>query len=328
MTVAEYYDGFLFDLDGTVYEGAQPIASAQQAIASLHAPIMYVTNNASRHADTVCEQLAGMGLEVTAEMIMTSAMAGAALLSTVCQPGATVLVLGTVTLAEVVADAGYVVTRTANDNPAAVIHGHNPETGWAELSEAALAIRAGAAYVATNRDATLPAERGLMVGNGSMIQAVVNATGVEPIAAGKPEPAMFTIAAEKLGASRPLSIGDRLDTDILGGNAAGQDTLLVFTGVSGPLAALAAPQEQRPTLVADDLSCLHSDREALVPQPRGGFQAAVEDSGVLTLTGGSVDAPALAGVHTLLAAAWESATPVQEIVAEGSIAQQVVDALW
>ena len=148
--------------------------------------------------------------------------------------------VGAQSFKDLAAAAGLRVVASADDNPQAVVQGHNPETGWAQLSEAALAIQRGALYFASNLDSTLPAERGFLVGNGSMVAAVVNATGVSPSSAGKPEPAMFFLAAQSLGSTAPLAVGDRLNTDIAGGVAAGMPCLHVLTGVSKHEALLRA----------------------------------------------------------------------------------------
>lgn len=139
----------------------------------------------------------------------------------------------------------------------------NPEATWLQLSEAALAIERGAQYIATNIDATLPKERGEYLGNGSLVAAVSHATGVVPPSSGKPEPAMYELALEKSGGKKPLVIGDRLDTDILGANRARFDSAHVLTGVTSMRQVMLADPDQRPTHQIFDLR----DLSAPIEQP-------------------------------------------------------------
>lgn len=327
MTVATAYDALLLDLDGTIWEGGRAIPGAVEAVSASGLPAMYVTNNASKAPKVVANQLTALGLAATADAVMTSAQAAVLMAQQCCEPGATVLVLGTTSFQQLAREAGFIVTTTADDRPVAVLHGHNPETGWAELSEAALAIRGGASYLASNLDSTLPMERGLHVGNGSMVAAVVNATGVSPRSAGKPEPEMFHLAAEKLQAQRPLAVGDRLDTDIAGGIAAGMDTLQVITGVSGHRDILNAPPAQRATMIAEDMTALFAAADTLRPGPQGGFHAELSGA-TLTVSGGAEDSTSIQAFRAALSAAWAAQdTLVDEIVAVGDVAKQAV-AQW
>ena len=147
-------------------------------------------------------------------------------------PGAPVLIVGTESLAAEVRNVGLKPVRLWSDDPVAVVQGHSPQTGWPDLAEAALAIRGGALWVAANVDLTLPSERGLLPGNGSMVAALRAATDREPQVAGKPQPTLLTDALARGNFRTPLVVGDRLDTDIAGANAAGLPSLLVLSGVS------------------------------------------------------------------------------------------------
>lgn len=250
------YDALLLDLDGTVFAGHRVIPGSAEGIVGK--PRVFVTNNASRSPQQVAEHLGSLGIEASAEEVLTSAQAACTLAAdTLAATEPTgeklkALVLGTDGFRELAAEAGFTVVDSAGEHPDVVLQGHNPETGWAQLSEAALAIRSGARYVASNLDTTLPSERGFLVGNGSMVAAVVSATGVHPISAGKPEPAMFHVAAKQAGSTTPLVVGDRLDTDIAGGRAAGLDTLMVLTGVSTHWEVIFT--EHRPTHIRPNLS--------------------------------------------------------------------------
>ncbi|MDO4908605.1 MAG: HAD-IIA family hydrolase [Corynebacterium sp.] len=331
-TLLSTYDALLFDLDGTVWKGGAPIPNAVETInqaATTGIGIMYITNNASNAPQVVADKLGAMNISTDAAHVMTSAQAAIELAAQHLAPGTKVLVLGTDSFRDLARAAGYEVVFSADDAPEAVFHGHNPETGWAQLSEAALAIQRGARYFASNLDATLPQERGNMVGNGSMIQAVVHATGVVPTSAGKPQPPMFHSAAAKLGATKPLGVGDRLDTDIAGGNAAGYDSLHVLTGVSGHYALLNAKRAERPSFIGADLTALNEAPEDLAPHAQGGFTASANGN-VITLSGGSADQPAdhLAALRTVLALAWQEDRTDWEVKAEGATAQSALEQWW
>ena len=165
-------------------------------------------------------------------------------------------VIGTESLADEINAVGLQPVRRFSDAPVAVVQGHSPETGWSDLAEAALAIRAGALWVAANVDQTLPTERGLLPGNGSMVAALRAATDAEPQVAGKPAPALMEDALARGDFHAPLVVGDRLDTDIAGANAADLPSLMVLTGVNSARDAVFAVPEQRPTYIAHDLRAL------------------------------------------------------------------------
>lgn len=327
MSLITEYDSLLLDLDGTVYEGGRAISHAVESITNSGLPVMYVTNNASRAPQVVAQQLQDIGLETaTADSVMTSAQAAIRMAAQEVLAGSKMLILGTDSFRDLARAAGFEVVASADDQPAAVLHGHNPETGWAQLSEAALAIAKGARYFASNLDSTLPMERGLHVGNGSMVAAVVNATGVSPQSAGKPGPAMFYAAAEILQSTRPLAVGDRLDTDIAGGNAAGMDTFQVLTGVSGFYDLAFASVEKRPTYIGSSLADLFSDPDTLRPGAQGGFEALV-DGATVVLSGGESGEP-MHALRTVLAAAWAAPQPITEVVAQSPAAHKALEAWW
>ena len=165
-------------------------------------------------------------------------------------PASKVLVIGTEALADEVRKVGLEPVRKFADKPDAVVQGHSPQTGWADLAEAALAIRDGALWVAANVDRTLPSELGLLPGNGSMVAALETATDQRPQVAGKPQPPLLLDALARGEFERPLVIGDRLDTDISGANAAGLPSLLVLTGVSTVADMVHADAAERPNYLA------------------------------------------------------------------------------
>jgi len=268
-TFATTFDALLLDLDGTVFCGHEPTPGAVDAVAEIPARTFWVTNNASRSADQVADHLHSMGFPADPDDVVTSAQAGARMLADRLAPGARVLVLGSASLAGEVRAVGLEPVRTFDDAPAAVIQGYSPDIGWADLAEAALAIQSGALWVATNLDLTLPSERGLLPGNGSLVAAVRVATGVEPLVAGKPARTMMDAALARGDFAHPLVVGDRLDTDIAGANAAGLPSLVVLTGVCTPATLVRAIPEERPSYLTHDLRGLFAPvSEALIgPHP-------------------------------------------------------------
>ncbi len=254
------YDGALFDLDGVVYLGTEPIAGAAEAIGVLReagAAVSYVTNNASRRPAEVGGLLRELGVPAKDEQIVTSAQVSAAVLADRLAAGAPVLVVGAAALAAEVAAVGLTPVRRAADRPVAVVQGYGPDVGWPELAEAAVAVRADALWMATNLDRTLPSPRGPLPGNGALVAALATALDRQPdVVVGKPAPTLLREAAARLGAHRPLMVGDRLDTDVEGAIAAGYDSALVLTGVSRPRDVLAVPLAARPTYLLRDLGGL------------------------------------------------------------------------
>jgi glycerol-1-phosphatase len=251
-------DALLLDLDGVVYRGDIPVPHAVESInrAAKQLRVGYITNNASRTDETVAEHLRELGLHVNAADIVTSPQAAVRILATLVDPGSRILVVGGDGLVSEVENAGFVVTRSAEDDPAAVIQGFAPHVGWEHLAEASFALHTGIPWVATNTDWTIPVARGIAPGNGTLVSAVHLAVGRLPVFAGKPETAIYDVAAERFEAHKALVIGDRLDTDILGGNRAGMDTALVLTGIDGAKQVLAANATMRPTYILDDLRSL------------------------------------------------------------------------
>jgi HAD superfamily hydrolase (TIGR01450 family) len=257
-------DLVLADLDGVVYTGPHAIPHAVDSINRVaHSRrVGYITNNASRTAASVAEHLSGLGLHVAPEDVITSPQAAVKILAGLVPAGSTVLVVGGDGLIDVVRRAGFVTTDSADAHPAAVIQGFAPDVGWRQLAEASYALRRdadgnGIPWVATNTDWTIPQERGIAPGNGTLVSAVHSAVGILPVVAGKPETAIFAEAVERFGASAPLFIGDRLDTDVLGANRAGIPSVMVLTGIDGPKQVIAAAPDSRPVFLLEDLRGLH-----------------------------------------------------------------------
>jgi glycerol 3-phosphatase-2 len=253
-------DLILADLDGVIYTGRHALPHAIESInrAAESIRVGYITNNASRTPASVAEHLTGLGLQVKADDVVTSPQAAIKLLANLVPSGSTILVVGGEGLLDVVRAAGFVPTDSADDKPAAVIQGFSPDLGWRQLAEAAYALARdaegnGIPWVATNTDWTIPQERGIAPGNGTLVSAVHSAVGILPVVAGKPERPIFEEAIERFGAIHPVFIGDRLDTDILGANRAGIPSIMVLTGIDGAKQVIAAAPEERPHFLLEDL---------------------------------------------------------------------------
>lgn len=257
-------DTLLADLDGVVYAGAGPVPHAVESLnrAATSRRLGYITNNASRTDATVAAHLTDLGLHVEPTDVVTSPQAAVRLLSTRVSAGATVLVVGGEGLVVELEKAGYTVTRSAEAAPAAVVQGFAPHVAWTDLAEAAFALKVpeeqgGIPWIATNTDWTIPQSRGIAPGNGTLVSAVHTAVGRLATVAGKPETPIFEEAVARFDAHRPLFLGDRLDTDIAGAQAAGIRSALVFTGIDRPKHVLAAPPTSRPDFLLGDLRELH-----------------------------------------------------------------------
>lgn len=229
---------WLFDMDGVLYRGntALPgVGDLFNALSLRGIPYVLATNNSTATQMNYVEKLASMGIDVPLESISTSAMATRDYLKETLVPDAGVLVIGSPALREQIFTGTFFrPIQFEEEIPAAVVCGLDTQFTYDKLRAASMAIRAGARFIATNADATLPTEVGLMPGCGTIVRAIETASGVTPIIIGKPEPLLLTEALHRLGvpASQAVMIGDRLDTDIVAGARAGTLTALVLTGVS------------------------------------------------------------------------------------------------
>ncbi|HEY1842976.1 MAG TPA: HAD-IIA family hydrolase [Mycobacterium sp.] len=307
-SLAQEYDCLLLDLDGTVFRGHELTEGAAESLDKAPGRKLFVTNNASRSADEVAGHLRDLGLTAaTADDVVTSAQSAAHVLAEQLAPKSRVLVVGTESLAAEVTAVGLRPVRLYDDKPDAVVQGHSPETGWADLAEAALAIRAGALWVAANVDATLPTERGLLPGNGSMVAALKAATDAEPQVAGKPAPTLMLDALARGDFQTPLVVGDRLNTDIAGANAAGLPSLMVLSGVNSARDAIHAVREQRATYIGYDLRSLHQDAEVLAVGPQPAWHVDAGDASVRVSTAGDdEEGDGLSVVRAVADAVWSS----------------------
>ena len=305
-TLAQDHDCLLLDLDGTVFRGHEPTTGAVETLAVVRSRTLYVTNNASRGPSEVAQHLCDMGFAAKPDDIVTSAQSAARLLQEQLEPGAAVLVVGTESLAAEVRRVGLKPVRQWSDGPVAVVQGHSPQTGWPNLAEAALAIRGGALWVAANIDKTLPSERGLLPGNGAMVAALRAATDREPQVAGKPQPTLITDALARGTFRTPLVVGDRLDTDIAGANAAGLPSLLVLSGVSTAADTVRAVIGQRPNYIAEDLRSLYARADSLRVAPHPAWYVDIGPSAVTVQSTGRDPGDPLSVVRATASAVWNA----------------------
>ena len=260
VTLVSRFDALLADLDGVVYAGPHAIPGAIGSLTQLSAlgiGLGYVTNNASRSPAEVAAHLRELGAPADDNQVVSSSQAAADLLASLLPPGSRILITGSPALAREIELVGLVPVASQAEEPVAVVQGFNPAIGWKDLAEATYVVNAGALWVATNTDMSIPQARGIAPGNGTLVAAVAAATGQQPRVAGKPEAPLFHSAAKRLGAERPLVVGDRLDTDILGGNNAGFATVAVLTGVDTRETILAARAAERPDYIIGSLTDLH-----------------------------------------------------------------------
>lgn len=237
MIVAEY-DHILLDLDGCLWIGDEPTERAVEAVSALRAQgkrLVYLTNDPRESVEFYVRKLWRLGFQASLEEVVTVGSAVQWALAEEHPAGGTALVVGTRALIEHVSAAGLRVVNNTDIAPRAdvvVVSGHN-ELTFHELRAATQAVVRGARLVGVGRDASFPMPDGPWPGSGAILAAVETASGrPADLVVGKPEPAMFEAALERLGEGRALMIGDRLDSDIEGAQRAGIDAVLVLTGAT------------------------------------------------------------------------------------------------
>ncbi len=248
--------GLILDLDGVLWRDETPIIDAPRVFGKIRSSglkFILATNNATRNVDQYQEKLARFGVAVGPGQIINSGMAIAFLLSQRFPEGGPVYIIGEDGVRTALEEKGFYY---AEKDVRAVVAGWDREITFAKLTQATLLIRAGVPFYGTNPDRTFPTPQGLIPGAGAILAAIEAATDVRPILGGKPSPAMMDLAMQRLqtAPAETLAIGDRLETDILGGANAGCRTALVLSGVS-TLKDLEAFQP-KPDLVAEDLAHL------------------------------------------------------------------------
>ncbi|SFL96246.1 TIGR01457 family HAD-type hydrolase [Salibacterium qingdaonense] len=228
------YEAYLFDLDGTIYRGADPIPEAVDFVNRLRdkgIPYVFVTNNSTAPPRSVAEKLRKMGISCREDQVLTTSMAAASYIQSRGQSDPSAYVIGEAGLKEAIQTAGIVEKE---DHPDYVVMGMDRDLTYSKLAAACTAVRNGAYFISTNADKAMPSEKGFVPGNGSLTSVVSLASGVEPVFIGKPESTMVDQALQMLGVQKEelLLVGDNYDTDIAAGIRAGIATLHVGTGVT------------------------------------------------------------------------------------------------
>jgi ribonucleotide monophosphatase NagD (HAD superfamily) len=239
----------------------------------------------------VAEHLTGLGVDATADDVVTSAQAAARLLSDRLGGGARVAVLGGAGLRDALVERGLQPAAVEEESAVAVVTGYGPDVPWRDVMRVAVRVRDGLWWVATNTDMTFPTSFGVAPGHGVQVELLRRFSSVEPVVAGKPARPLIDETVRRVGGRRPLMVGDRLDTDIEGARAAEVDSLLVMTGVTGLEELVAAGPELRPTYVAADLAGLDEPQPAVEVADRaacvGGWTARTDDLTLVVEGGGS-----------------------------------------
>ena len=254
--IVDRYDAFLFDLDGVMYRGAEPVPRAAESLARLRAlgkGIAFVTNNSGHTPGAVAEHLRSVGVHADADEVETSALTTATLL--VERGVARAFVVGEAGLIDALTAAGVQVLDGEPDIADAVVVGWDRTADYAKLRTASVLVQRGAALIATNPDGSFPAADGTRwPGAGALLAAIETTTELRGEVVGKPHAPLLLAALARAGGGRPLLVGDRLDTDIAGAAGLGWDSMLVLTGIASREDAAAS--RVRPTYVADDLRAL------------------------------------------------------------------------
>lgn len=244
----------IIDMDGVLYLGDQPMRCLREFFIFLrecNIRFILATNNSTRTPQAYVDKLAGMGVSVSPDEILVSGQATARFLAREYPRGTRVHVFGMPSLKQAMMDEGFIL---ADEDVQLVVASMDREVTYEKLKRATLLIRSGARFIATNLDPTNPSQEGLLPGTGSMIVALEAASGTKAQAIGKPEPTMYQLAMEQMGAlpATTAAIGDRVDTDILGGKRAGLTTICVLSGSSNRAEAEAIGTD----MIFDDIAHL------------------------------------------------------------------------
>lgn len=225
----------IIDFDGTMARGSQPLPGLVDFFALLRQrqiAFIIATNNTTKLPEDYVQKLIGWGVDVAAGEVITASEATAAYLTRVCTPGAPLFIIGETGLRSALAQAGFAFVEDALHSVEAVVVGGDRMLTYARLKDAVLHLQRGARLIGANPDLLVPTEEGLVPEAGVTLAALQAATGLTPTIIGKPEPWLFDMALARMGANRSSTavLGDRLQTDILGGQRSGLKTILVETG--------------------------------------------------------------------------------------------------
>lgn len=247
------YQGYLVDLDGTIYLGTQPIAAGKRFVDHLQErglPFLFVTNNTTKSPETVQKRLVSeFDIHIDKELIYTASLATIDYMRDDAK-GNKVYIIGEAGLIDLILEAGFVWEEK---DPDYVVVGLDSKVTYEKLTVATLAIQKGATFIGTNSDKNLPTQRGLVPGAGALISLLETATQTQPVYVGKPEAVIMEKALEHIGLSKDevIMVGDNYETDICSGINNGIDTLLVLSGFTPKKAVSTLPIA--PTYVIESL---------------------------------------------------------------------------
>jgi 4-nitrophenyl phosphatase len=246
----------ILDMDGVLWKGTQPIGDLQSIfdeISKRKLKVVMATNNATTSPVEYVDKLSAFGVRVSLDQIITSGIATGAYLQEKYPQGGSIYILGEEGLQKTLDQYGFTI---AADKVIAVVVGMDRNLTYEKLSKASHLIREGAEFIATNSDRTFPTPQGLIPGAGAIVAAVEAATSQKPLVIGKPQVEMYRIALEYLGTTpeKTLVVGDRIETDIAGGQALGCRTALVLSGVTDE--TMATSWEPVPDFITKDLESL------------------------------------------------------------------------
>ncbi|WP_239455532.1 HAD-IIA family hydrolase [Nocardioides gilvus] len=286
--LVEEFDLFMVDLDGVVYIGGRAVAGAPEALSRVRAAgskVAFVTNNASRTAQTVATHLNELGVEAAATDVVTSSQAAAGLLVREWGVGARVLMLGAEGLREALVAVGLdPVLDVTRDDVVAVVTGFGPDVLWRDVMRVAVRIRQGLPWVATNTDMSFPTDYGQAPGHGVQVEMLSQFSGVTPQVGGKPSRPLLDETMARAGTTSAVMVGDRLDTDMEGAHNVGVPSLLVLTGVTGLAELVAATPQERPSYIASTLQGIFEPHPVATTRVTPGLVTAALDGWEVTVT--------------------------------------------
>jgi 4-nitrophenyl phosphatase len=224
----------ILDMDGVLWKSNEPLCDLNelfQKFRANHLQFLFATNNALRTVAQYVEKFKSLGVQVSEEQILTSAIATGYLLAKDFPHGGPIYIMGSPALEATLKEYGFTFTE---DDPIVVVGGLDPNVSYDRLKKASLFIQSGVPFYFTNTDPTYPTPEGLCPGAGTFLAALETASGVKAKIAGKPMPFLFEACLQRMGTlpEETLTVGDRIETDIIGGFRAGCKTALVLSGVS------------------------------------------------------------------------------------------------
>ena len=226
----------MIDIDGTLWRGDQPMPGLSLFFTFLQKQriaFVIASNNTTETPAQYQQKLAGFGVSIRPGQVLTGAVATAAWLQKQHPAESRIYVVGLESLHLALRDAGFVLLENADTQADVVVVGGDPTLTYTKLKNAVLHIQRGAQFVGTNPDLLVPTEEGLIPEAGTTLAAIEAATGVSPTVIGKPSRHLFEMALVQMDSTpaKTAMLGDRLETDILGGRRVGLKTILVTTGV-------------------------------------------------------------------------------------------------